>query len=420
MPVTKDIGGGVQILDAAGLERDAVGDLTKQLGLVDLVNKIQAAPVDLQVKKIESALKGNELLHIGVANAKAQADLVSAQNNEKRAQAKFEGDALQSVHQAFAQDYDLGVAVLQQTIPGAMAKKKPDGTVAIAFPTRQGFKTFGIDPQNIADPKERASIEGQQRQEWLKASDEFNQVNRQYNSMQELSKLGTGQADIGIVYAYNKILDPGSRVTQGEVMTAQSAPNLPTEIMNRYNRALKDGGPIFGDIGSRTRADFVGAARQIHDSTRDALVTRGQGFYELAKNQRLNPANVLIPVGKGDSAISAKTFEQLAAQQLGATTPPATGPGQPPAGTQPASQPLVPGADRRSGMKPQEAGILPSGAQQPGQNPTLTLDQMTQQALGNLGKRPAAPAKPAPGAPPAPAQKPGGRREPRYWWQGGN
>jgi hypothetical protein len=54
MPFTKDIGGGIQMLDAQALERDAVGDLTKQLTLVDLANKIGNAP--LERKKLETQI----------------------------------------------------------------------------------------------------------------------------------------------------------------------------------------------------------------------------------------------------------------------------------------------------------------------------------------------------------------------------
>lgn len=45
--------------------------------------------------------------------------------------------------------------------------------------------------------------------------------------------------DLSLIFAYMKMLDPGSVVREGEFANAQSAAGVPEQIRNSYNRALK-------------------------------------------------------------------------------------------------------------------------------------------------------------------------------------
>lgn len=52
---------------------------------------------------------------------------------------------------------------------------------------------------------------------------------------------GNPQAQMGLIFAYMKLLDPGSTVREGEYATAQNAAGVPDKVRNEYNKA-KDGG----------------------------------------------------------------------------------------------------------------------------------------------------------------------------------
>ena len=48
----------------------------------------------------------------------------------------------------------------------------------------------------------------------------------------------TPAGDIGLIYGFMKIQDPGSTVREGEYATAQNAAGIPDQVRNAYNRAI--------------------------------------------------------------------------------------------------------------------------------------------------------------------------------------
>jgi hypothetical protein len=379
MPL-KDVGNGIQqfVPDGGAAEME---QLKNTYSLVDLVNRVQQAPVEMAGKQADLALKQHQIEQLPLADLKARTDLLVQQNGEFRAQAKFQADAMIDIHKAFAQDFSLGEAILQKSVPGAIATQSKDGIVNVAIPSGKGrFRTIQIDPQNIADPEKRIAIQDSRRKEWEATAKPYLVVSGQFENMKKLSALGTGPADLGMVYAYNKMLDPNSAVREGEVLTAQNSPGLTESYRNLYNRALETGAPMFGGPGSAARKSFLDAAAVLKDTSKQNLIQLGQNAYNTATEERLNAKAILSPFGDVTYAAITGQGAKAIAEQGAKNQPPVTQPNQ----QQPSANPRRP---------LQEAGVLPtSGGQPPAQAPAVK----TMDALNTWKKQFAAPQNKAP------------------------
>lgn len=301
MPTLKDIGGGIQVIAPSSDDAQSPMELVKsQLSLVDLANRVQAAPLDQKIKEVEFALKGNQLLNIDIDNETKRVDLISKQNDEGRKAAKFFQDSLVQLPGVLGQNFELGRAVLQKSIPGSDAAQNADGTFTVAIPTPKGTRAFTLDPKQVADPEKRATISKQFRDEWRASAKDFGVQSQYFNNMKNLATKGTSQADIGIVFSYMKLLDPGSTVREGEQATAQNAPGVTDRIRNMYNRALTEDAPLFGPAGSATRSKFIDAGKVLYDTSYSNTKQTAESYRGIIENQGLNARDALIPIGGVD------------------------------------------------------------------------------------------------------------------------
>ncbi len=363
MPL-KDVGLGIQqfIPDTPGSQIDQAKDV---YSLVDLSNKVKQAPLDYATKEADLSLKQNQVGQIPLANLQAQTNLIVQQNQEFRTQAKYQADQMIDLHKAFAQDFSLGDAILQKTFPGAIAKKADDGTVNIGLPIGQGrYRPIQIDPQNVADPEKRIAIQDARRKEWETNAKPYQVLASNYKNMVNLSALGTGPADLGMVYAYNKMLDPNSAVREGEVLTAQNSPGLSEYYRNLYNRALSDGAPMFGGADSAARKGFISAASALKDTAQQNLIQLGQNAYNTATEERLNPKAIITPFGDVN-------YATITGQKGGAVAdknaPQQSAPNAQPANFTPPQNPRRP--------LPEEASVIPTGGgEKPGSAPKVQFN----------------------------------------------
>lgn len=94
--------------------------------------------------------------------------------------------------------------------------------------------------------------------------------------------------DLSLIFAYMKMLDPGSVVREGEFATAQNAAGVPDRIRNLWNRTIN------GErLNPAQRADFVKQARSVYQSSKQ----RQQGIVRqyTAKAQRAKlPVDLVV------------------------------------------------------------------------------------------------------------------------------
>lgn len=307
-----DMGNGVKMLNPSALVQSDQGGAQNGLATLGLVNQLQNAPLERKKLEIETALKTNDLLNLDVDNALKRAQLTKTEGEERRAQYKVFMDTAKDLPTLYRMDKSVGDTVLQQLYPGANSRLNDDGTFSVEIPnvekkvvngveqevqTRSSLK-FSIDPDKL-EPEKKIELEGQYYDRFQKAQPirDFQQVYPFYKNLKASADLATGPGDLALIFSYNKLLDPGGRVTEGEVMTAKNTPNLSDQVRNAYNKALTDGGPVFGEKGSSARKNFVTAGENFYQNYRSNALVIGKDMVDFAKREKLDPRNVLTPVG---------------------------------------------------------------------------------------------------------------------------
>lgn len=103
---------------------------------------------------------------------------------------------------------------------------------------------------------------------------EFRQIRNATRQIIDLTSKGTPMANIGAVFSYMKILDPGSTVREGEAASAQNAAGVPDRIRNYYNQLISGQG-----LSEAQRKDMADVARSIYNQ-------RVLGYNDLANTYR--------------------------------------------------------------------------------------------------------------------------------------
>lgn len=131
------------------------------------------------------------------------------------------------------------------------------------------------------------------RDEFVKASGDFIKIRNAYGLVQAAAKDPSAGGDMALIFSFMRILDPNSVVREGEFATAQNAAGVPDRVVNLYNRLLN------GErLNPTQRADFVNQARKIYEEQRGQADVLESTYRDMAKRYKLNPDNVVIPLGR--------------------------------------------------------------------------------------------------------------------------
>ena len=79
-----------------------------------------------------------------------------------------------------------------------------------------------------------------------------------WNTINAVAKDPSPAGDLALIFAYMKLLDPGSTVREGEFANAEKAGSVPDAVWNMYNRLLT------GERLDKTRPDFLKKAQTIY------------------------------------------------------------------------------------------------------------------------------------------------------------
>jgi Arc/MetJ-type ribon-helix-helix transcriptional regulator len=130
--------------------------------------------------------------------------------------------------------------------------------------------------------------------DFTRDSKDFVQRAQSYGTVLASAKDPSAAGDLSLIFAYMKMLDPGSVVREGEFATAQNAASVPDRIRNVYNKAIS------GErLGAGQRGDFVARAKGIYGSAKqrqDAIV---QTYTTRAQRAKLPPEMVVMDFGAG-------------------------------------------------------------------------------------------------------------------------
>lgn len=198
-----------------------------------------------------------------------------------------------------------------ETTPGTVDTR--GGTRVVA----QG-QNRGLSPseQRAVAREERAEQREQQREQAGSRRDEVN-LRREFNNRQEVKDYATVRSayqsvqaaarnpsaagDLSLIFAYMKILDPGSVVREQEFANAQNAAGVPDRVRNLYNRALNG-----QRLNPNQRQDFLTQANnlfQTRQQTYDRIASEYRGY---AESYGVSPDRV-APIERGSTSNQPRT-----------------------------------------------------------------------------------------------------------------
>jgi hypothetical protein len=144
----------------------------------------------------------------------------------------------------------------------------------------------------MTSPADLFKAENTLRDEYNTQSKTFTVVRDAYGKVlsgaERQKKEPTAAADIALIFAYMRMLDPNSVVREGEFATAQNAAGIPDRIRNMYNRAMSG-----NMLNNKQRGEIEGEAKKVFDQSRAAQNEVDSRYEEMAKRYELNPSNVV-------------------------------------------------------------------------------------------------------------------------------
>lgn len=322
-----DIGGGVKTISPNAFTSDTAGAVGNQLSLMNLQQQIANAPLERKKLEIDTALRANELMNLDVQNLLQRANLQKAIGDEKRTQSKFFIDTLKELPGIFDVDFNAGVQALKSINPNAEATANDDGTITLSMPTQRVEIVDGeqqivqgkensrivINPSRLT-PEKRTSLEN----EWYgrvnnnSAIKDFAEISGSYKDLKGQLDLATGQGDIAAMWSFAKVNQPNTSLRPGQQATLENAGGLGSAFITLWNKALTSNAPVFGKKDSQERKNFENAAKINYDNARQSVLSIGKNAADVARQQGLNPRNILSPVGD----IQVREFLETPQQRL--------------------------------------------------------------------------------------------------------
>lgn len=162
------------------------------------------------------------------------------------------------------------------------------------------------------DLEKIAGSEDNLRKEYVKMSQNFTDVQSAMGRVQASAENPSAAGDMSLIFAYMKMLDPGSTVREGEQAQAEQARGVPASILAFYNKAVTG-----VKLDDTQRKDFIDRAGKLFEREKVFQDLRAEQFTEIAKGRGYNPANVVIKLSP-DVAKTVTTPEEYAALPAGA------------------------------------------------------------------------------------------------------
>ena len=199
--------------------------------------------------------------------------------------------------QAWLQDVLQGERLLsanagQSSMFGAQAGPKLVKTENGQAIYEQGGRTYSqpIEGYQAApeEPKDTQPQINTLRGDVFKLGKEFRDVERSYGKLNKAISAGTAAGDLSAIFAYMKMIDPGSTVREGEMATAKNAAGVPQRVVNLYNAALA------GEMLSpQQREDFKARGLEMFNVERNAYDKNINNVLQQAEADGIAPERVL-------------------------------------------------------------------------------------------------------------------------------
>jgi len=159
---------------------------------------------------------------------------------------------------------------------------------SIAFIDPITLQTAKVIPKS-RDPKDTSAGEDTVRKEFFGQAKPYIEISQAYRKIEEATKVPSAAGDVSLIFAFMKILDPGSVVREGEFATAQNAGGIPDRIRAQYNAAV-DG----QRLAPAQRQDFLNQAKNLARSQQQMFEGQLLPFYSNIAEQRGYDVNKVV------------------------------------------------------------------------------------------------------------------------------
>lgn len=150
------------------------------------------------------------------------------------------------------------------------------------------FRGEGGDPGIVTDPKDRAKMEDDLRDDYTKAISGFDEVERAYFAMNNLADDQTGASDIALIVNFFKTIDPTSTVREGEFASAAGAMGLGDRFVTQMQKL--DNGQF---LTPAARQEFVNVGKDYFGQWSEKIDLYSNRLGEIAKRRGLTVDNVV-------------------------------------------------------------------------------------------------------------------------------
>lgn len=179
-----------------------------------------------------------------------------------------------------------------------------DYQLAVAEFIKKGQETGNLTP------KDKFGMEENLRKQYTNDTKIFQETNDAYKRMQSIGESyapkmddkAKGAADIGLIYSYMKMLDPGSVVREGEFATAENTAGIDSKIVILYNKLI-DG----ERLTDSQRKTFMGMGKKLAEAAQDKEKKVRVGLARVAGNYGLDQGNIFMEEGQATVGQSVTT-----------------------------------------------------------------------------------------------------------------
>ncbi|WP_433897128.1 hypothetical protein [Stenotrophomonas geniculata] len=139
-------------------------------------------------------------------------------------------------------------------------------------------------PADNSSPQAIATGEQSLRKEVTQNLKEDQGVLSMYRNVQAAAGQPSAAGDLSLIFAFMKMLDPGSVVREQEFANAQNAAGVPDKVRNAYNKAISG-----QRLNPTQRQDFLNQAAQLATNAEGRITGTTRKYQEIARQYGYDP-----------------------------------------------------------------------------------------------------------------------------------
>ncbi|WP_442253485.1 hypothetical protein ACS0OX_17240 [Stenotrophomonas pavanii] len=174
----------------------------------------------------------------------------------------------------------------QVATAGRMGYTPPKERDAPAGYAYQGHALAPIPggPADNSSPQAIATSEQGLRKEVTQNLKEDQGVLSMYRNVQAAAGQPSAAGDLSLIFAFMKMLDPGSVVREQEFANAQNAAGVPDQVRNAYNKAISG-----QRLNPTQRQDFLNQAAQLATNAEGRITGTTRKYQDIARQYGYDP-----------------------------------------------------------------------------------------------------------------------------------